>query len=372
MPKKQGDRLNIGEAKASIIRFILENNGPVGEPVIRDFLLQKYDVIDQGNINRHLHGLEKLNCIELIPPEKKGLKNYWDITKLQNLKNIRHEFPELQLNKHEKSIIIVLKEIATYNDTRYWVTYYIKLFISTSFFNTCIELGFEKFEQGIHNIYITTSGSYRHQRINDLLKVCYSACVKYNSDFYMLEKPFTNRMKDAFWELIKFNKDYLSNYFKTYFPGLPEEIPQVIFETKLSEIEEIPEKIPAEINCNELMTYLLNTIYLIIEQAQDYRFSKDDLLLKHFFNHDILLGVDSKDEHYFVKKTIENHAFLSSPISPFSKVINDVALADLKLASEILIKYKQPGRFSYFSRQLDKVYEINTRDDLDPLRKLCI
>jgi hypothetical protein len=92
------------------------------------------------------------------------------------------------------------------------------------------------------------------------------------------------------------------NYFETYFPGLPEEIPLVIFETKLSKIEKIPEKIPDDINCKELVTYILNTIWLMIEQNRDYLFSKDDLLLKHFFNHDILLGVDSTDEITLWKK----------------------------------------------------------------------
>jgi len=111
MPKKQGDRLNVGEVKSSIIYFILENVKSVGEPAIRNFLSQKYDLMDQGNINRHLHDLQKLDCIELIPPQKKGLRNYWDITKLKNLKNIRREFSELRLNTHEKSINIILQEI---------------------------------------------------------------------------------------------------------------------------------------------------------------------------------------------------------------------------------------------------------------------
>jgi len=71
MPQKQGDHLNVGEVKSSIIMFILQTMEPVEEPAIRDFLLQKYNVINQGTINRHLHDLQKLDCIELIPPQKK-------------------------------------------------------------------------------------------------------------------------------------------------------------------------------------------------------------------------------------------------------------------------------------------------------------
>jgi hypothetical protein len=367
MPKKQGDRLNIGELKSSIIAYILENVEDVGEPAIRDFLLQKYDLMDQGNINRHLHDLQKLDCIELIPPQKKGLRNYWNITKVQNLKNIRHEFPELQLNIHEKSITIIIKEIEDSKDTLYWLKLYIKLFISTSFFNTCLELGIRKLEQEAHKIYITNSGSYRHQSINDILKVCYLSCVKYYSNFEMSEKEFTEAMTSLNWELLRFyDKEYLLNHFETYFPALPKKIPLEIFKTKLAIVENIPEEMPDEIDRDDLVIYMLHTIWLIIEHKRSYLFSRDDLLLKHFFNHDILLGVDSKDEHYFVEKTIENHTqphtlfhtVSTTLLGPTNIIMRNVGLADLKLASEIISKYKQEGRFSYFSSQLDKVYQM--------------
>jgi len=97
MPKKQGDHLNVGEVKSSIIMFILQNVRSVGEPAIRDFLLQEYNVMNQGNINRHLHDLQKLDCIELIPPQKKGLRNYWDITKIKNLKKIQMILKQISL-----------------------------------------------------------------------------------------------------------------------------------------------------------------------------------------------------------------------------------------------------------------------------------
>jgi hypothetical protein len=362
MPKKQGDRLNIGEAKASIIEFILENYGPVGEPAIRDFLLQKYDVMDQGNINRHLHDLEKLNCIELIPPQKKGLRNYWDITRLQNLKNIRREFPELKLNMHEKSINIIFQDICTCEETTettYWLRLYIMLFISTSYFNTCLELGFQKIKSGFFKVYVANTGSCQQQRIDDLLKVCYSAYVKYTSDIKISEKTFISEMKRAEWEhIIFYDKECLSIWFERNLPGFPEEIPRLIFKTKLSQIEEIPEKIPEKINYTDLAKYVLNAIYLLIEQNWDYMFSKDDLLLKHFFDHDILFEVDSEDEHYFVKKTIENHTFTNRKTGSHNIVRKEAIVSDLELANEILIKYKRPGKFNNFFSNLDEVYRL--------------
>jgi hypothetical protein len=365
MPKKQGDRLNVGEVKSSIIGFILENVRSVGEPAIRDFLSQKYDLMDQGNINRHLHDLQKLDCIELIPPQKKGMRNYWDITKLKNLKNIRREFPELRLNMHEKSINIILQEIGRGKYNPDWLKLYIQLLISTSFFNACIELGIMKLYHGIYKIYTTSNGSYRHHRINDLLKICYFTCIKYHSDFKMPEKAFTDAMKALPWEHITFfDKEHVLKWIKDHLPRLPDEISLQIFKTKFPEIEKIPEKIPDEINDKDLVSYMLNTISLIIEQKWDYKFAKDDLLLKHFFDQDMLFGVNSDDEHYFVKKTIENHTLPSGSTEPHNLILQEAELADLELASEMIYAYKQPAQFSDGCNNPDevkqKVLEFNS------------
>lgn len=358
MPKKQGDRLNVGEVKSSIICFILKNVKSVGEPAIRNFLLQKYDLMDQGNINRHLHDLQKLDCIELIPPKKKGLRNYWDVTKLKNLKNIRHEFPELQLNTHEKSINLILMELGCGMYSPYWLRHYIQLLISTSFFNTCLEFGIGQINQGITKIYNTDRGFYRRQRVFKLIKVCYSAYVKYNPNFKMLQDEFRNTLIAFPWKYIfYFDKEYFSKLFEDSLPGLPEELPKIIFETKLSGIEEIPEEIPDEINANDFVRYMLNTIGVIIAYFQDYNHSKDDLLLEHFFNHDRLLGVDSDDEHYYVKKLIANQVLPSGSIQPDDLLLREKEFADLKLASEIIIKYKKPAKFSDISDNLDEVYQ---------------
>jgi hypothetical protein len=145
--------------------------------------------------------------------------------------------------------------------------------------------------------------------------------------------------------------------FEDSLPGMPEELPKIIFETKLSGIEEIPEEIPDEINEEDFVRYMLNTISLTIAYLWDYNHSKDDLLLEHFFNHDRLLGVDSDDEHYYVKKLIANQALLSGSIQPDDLLLREKEFADLKLASEFIIKYKQPAKFSNVSNNLDEVYQ---------------
>jgi len=119
----------------------------------------------------------------------------------------------------------------------------------------------------------------------------------------------------------------------------------------------IPEKIPDEINDKDLVSYMLNTISLLIEQKWDYKFSKDDLLLKHFFDQDMLFGVDSDDEHKFVKQTISNHTLPSGSTEPHNLILREAKLADLKLASDIIYKYKQPAQFSDGSNNPEEVYQ---------------
>lgn len=110
MVRKQGERLKQSETKSNIIKYILDKQRPVSEPEIRKHLEEKHEIKDQGRINRHLHELKKSECIELFPPEKKGLSNHWGITKLKTLEKIIQEYPDLieVLHNSELAYNIVL------------------------------------------------------------------------------------------------------------------------------------------------------------------------------------------------------------------------------------------------------------------------
>jgi hypothetical protein len=172
----------------------------------------------------------------------------------------------------------------------------------------------------------------------------------------MSEKAFTDTIKALPWEnIVFFDKAHVLKWIRDYLPGLPEEIPLQIFKTKFPEIEKIPEKLADQINDKDLVRYMLNTISLIIEQKWDYKFAKDDLLLKHFFDQDMLFGVDSDDEHDFVKKTIANHTLPSGSTEPHNLILREAELADLELANEMIYKYKQPAQFSDGCNNPDEV-----------------
>lgn len=122
------------------MEFILRNDGPVEESLIRKGLKK-----DQGNLNRHLHQLKELGCIELVKTIKKDFRkrNWWEITKIENLKEIREKFPKLRLNTWEKAIKLVLKKSFSTIDPRNEKKYFIQLVLSNSFFYKCIETNFE-------------------------------------------------------------------------------------------------------------------------------------------------------------------------------------------------------------------------------------
>ena len=357
MPKKQGGHLNIGEVKSSILEFILENKELVEEPAIRRYLLKKYDVIDQGNINRHLHDLRKHECIELIPQQKKGLSNQWDIKKLKNLKKIREEFPELRLNKYEKAINMIILEFK--RDDIYifdWLKIYIKLLLSVSFFDTCLKIDIKMLCQRIWRSYITTKDPAQHMDIDDLSKICYDVYAKHYSDCKVSEEMFTTVINEFSVEFMRFGTKTDITELLENLPGLPEEIPSRIIKTRLSErIEKLPAKIPDGRDDKDFAKYMLHTLQLIMEQRWAYDLSIPYLLLEHFFIQDILIGVDSDDENYFVRKKIENWKSFQRWPEPYYMGLGEAELADLKLISEIIIKYKQPAQFSDLFNNVDEI-----------------
>jgi hypothetical protein len=255
--------------KSSIFEFILENKEPVSEPSIREHLKNKHGVCDPTTINRHVHDLKNRRCIKLISL-KASRSNYWDITIFSHLKNIRREFPELQLNKHEKSINLLPSELQKTSFCVDPFKFHVKLRMSVSLFNACIEPGIETLYKGALKVYTNGKESYQYQWIKNLLKLCYRTCVKYYPDFKMSEKAFIDTMKELPWKIDPISpEERISEYIDKYLPGLPEGIKQVLFTTKPTyEIKIVPGVIPDEIDDKDLLTYLIHTLLLIMWQKR--------------------------------------------------------------------------------------------------------
>jgi len=106
-------------------------------------------------------------------------------------------------------------------------------------------------------------------------------------------------------------------------------------------IGKIPEKIPDKINDKDFVKYMFHTLQLIAEYKWNYDLSMHYLILEHFFIRDVLIGVDSAHEHYFVKRTRENRDLFKRWREPHYMGFGDAELADLILSKTIIRKYKQ-------------------------------
>ncbi len=190
--RKQGEHLDNKKTKSRIIESILEKKEKISEPDIRDRLKKDFNVIDQGTINKHLHNLlaKEFGCIEFIPPDKKGLKNHWNITDIKTLRSIRHGFPEIPLNKYEKAITIVSKELGYSIDSIKGLEFYIRLYRSASLFNICLETDIDTLRKRAWNVYLRDEGFETNLHIKKLLNELYNKYIEDNPNFGMSKEDF--------------------------------------------------------------------------------------------------------------------------------------------------------------------------------------
>lgn len=331
MKRHHGDHLKWKEVKTSIIEFVISRTEAVLEPDIRDFLEKEYGIRDQGNIKTHLKELQykPYACIEKIPG-KPGLANKWDIKTLENLKNIMHSFPKIRLNKYGKSLNIILKEsnyeIKTFNGFKY----YIRLLLSTSFFNLCIENDIETLQYRAWEVYLEDKGFNKVQLAKTYLVECYGAYIKQHTNSVISEETFLNTIQEMVPE-----HDQLF-YEEIFIKMLKEKFPEILEEIKYGKCTEITKE-----NI-EIYEKMYNAMQILRQQKLVFENSWFDLILEHSYYHDILTGVASPEEIEFAKKTKENLSKYYDSEEP-ENALKNMVLCDLKEASKILVKYKQPS-----------------------------
>lgn len=366
MTRKQGERLERNETKKSIIEFILSNNGLVPEPKIRDHLKKEYSMTDQGNIREHLKKLKKERCIEKYQNKKKGLHNYWNIVKIENLTNIQSHFSEIKLNEYEKSLMIVLcesgRKINNFRDFKF----YIQLFLSASLFDICIEDGIELLNSKAKKIYQQERGSHRNERINETTDKCHDAYIERNPELEISKETFKETMEKIAQNYIElFSKESFLEILKNEFPGLSKEILlKTLDEYFHRASKEIPNEIPSQITDEDLEMYMYHTIWWMRQEQLDFEASSSDLLFEHFYHHDIFRGIDSDNELEFAKKTKGNLLLYFESKDPISIKKREWILSDLNSASEIIAKSEKPLIFG-------KVYN-NSEDAYQDLKKLLL
>lgn len=151
----------------------------IPEPEIRVYLQKKYGVKDQSTINTHLHSLEKLGCIDLIPPDKEVTRaNQWGIETLDNLKNIRQHFPDIPLNKYEKSLQIVSENRLLHRNYPRHNVFCVYLMLSSSFGDAYVKTDIMSSTKAAYEIYRFGEGYDEDKKIKTCIDEVYTNFVK--------------------------------------------------------------------------------------------------------------------------------------------------------------------------------------------------
>jgi hypothetical protein len=393
MVKKEKYHFEPNEVKIDILDFVLKNDKPVSEPNIREYLNTKYGGIDQSNVNRHLHGLEGLGCIELHLPAEKSRSNFWGIKTPEHLKAIKAEKFEMQLNIYEKSLDIVLNTLGIVRKSSRYVDFFIRMRLSPSFFTMCMDTDIELLHSRARELFNHDKGFKNEQRLEELLKGYNSQYIKGQLNFEMSEERLRETMgeislnvKDLYVEYIcrtchfptepdkenfrrtqeRYENDIIGGIMADmmYNPGfcrIDQKSWVEIFHEKFT--ERIPELLDMRIETilktpDEYKNIYLKTeeiFALIKSQNEMFERSYLDLLFEHFYYSDLLDGIASRCEKTFAQNTKKiteiyyadlesiNNTEVREKREQFMSVVNGLVLGEMENISTVMARYKIPS-----------------------------
>lgn len=391
--------------KLKIIELILNNKGPVEEAEMRKKLPG-----DSGNINRHLHELwEELDCIELTQTIKKGRRKYnlWDITKIKHLKNINGKFLKIQLNRHEKSINIIARNLGYDINSPMYLYCFIRLYMSRSFFNECLNTDVKSLTTKILKIYRVGAGLEDETHIKELINEYNSTYIKDKFNFEISDQKFRDVMEDLaqpqqmkemledyVWRTYGMPKDQLKNihgdsFIETNIKRVEEIVEFLYDDPKLSVkpeewiesfFDKFKEKVPesSKINIKTILKKpdeyenicqkTSELLFFIKKQQENFRNTFFNLLFESFRTQDIINESDLPEELDFAEKTnkciIEyndtlkkeyNKTFKKRDYGIIKGAVDLLIFNEHKIISEFMAKHKMPSILSKISDDPKKV-----------------
>jgi Fe2+ or Zn2+ uptake regulation protein len=326
--RRPGERLKSNEVKIEIIEYIISRNNVITGPDIRNHLREKFRMKDRKNIEDHLKELQKKRCIEKF--EKNGFENRWDITKIEHLKNIKENFINIQLNKYEKAINILLQK------NGYRVTdlggffAYIWLLLSDSFFNTCLDTSISTLISRSFTIYeFNNAGYWRYttKKTNEY----YIAYTKRYPNIDISYEDFVHILTEVSVE---------HNVINSY-----EMFTEVWKENIRKFVKEQSNKIEDDQSIYTSIYEVFKMTNILMENFQDVLFL---VLFESYFIQDVLLNKASEEEKIYAIETKANSDDYSEALKSKNdkrKSLKKLILSDLEQASFIMKLYKQPSNF---------------------------
>ena len=353
MVEKRRYHFNVGEVKSGIIELILGHKGRIGEPFIRRSLQEKYDEIDQSTVNRHLNNLQKLGCLHLTPPSKETTRsNRWSISTLQELENIRKHFPDIKLNRYEKSLDIVSRYHLRYISPALYMIFRVQLLLSISFFDLCIKNDTETFFAKASEIFRFGKGLE-----DDLL------IQSYINDIYA---KLTNTIFKNTTFLLSIWNTHIHNSLKTNPKSNPSKYLQTFslsrerFQKILSDIEPQTEDVQEEVIGRKLVKLLSlrisNEIFRASFQqiADQKELPRKAVKLSYDIADDIFNKIVEGDpqELYYKMMKINNHQRTIQYNSPF-------IIFDHCFEADILNDTVSPEEMEFIKRKKSSVQKDN-------------
>lgn len=305
---KQGGHLNWNEVKSGILVFILKN-GPVLESKIREFVEKSYNIKNQKTVNKHLHDLEKLNCIKRIS-EKRGLPNHWDTNTRGNLKYIKKEFPNIHLIEYTKTKNITIKTNFPGIGPRHEKKYFVFMSLFSALFDTFLDNEFEPMLASALELW--DRNDYK-DTVNSLTDFVYDrSFLRDNSLERMVDRSIPPTSK----QIIEISKDELKTILaEIQYPydeqdwgvkkeivenKLLEKLTKVVLSKRPNNTEDQVQREVSEKIINRLYYTSKDGVFKIVRYQHLRMYKIYDRLCKHFYEDDFLRGKSSQEAKTFV------------------------------------------------------------------------
>ncbi|KKG75196.1 hypothetical protein [Methanosarcina mazei] len=280
-----------------------------------------------------------------------GFKKDWNIQKLLNnfynkyIRNIDFEMSEETFREMWEKTIPNIDEISEEMFLRIFEENFPELSKEMSI-ETFLEIE-EEVKQRMKNSSINSSmfEEYLYEKLEEKFPEWSKVGVPIDMD-YEFQKELNN-IKNEFSEEILREKIYKKILEEKFLEQL---------KNKGASIENYRETINKDLAMYKSIAELF---FQMKKQLETFKTSASNLLLKHFFNHDILTGIATNEEIEFVKNIKTNHErFIDLAKSNDTKgMIRVELLDDLKYESEIIFKYKKPSYFCDNCSTPEEVYQ---------------
>ncbi|KKG16017.1 hypothetical protein EO98_04780 [Methanosarcina sp. 2.H.T.1A.6] len=190
-----------GVTQVNIIEFILNaSDGIANELDIPEKLK-----MNESTIRKHMPLLYESYCVDWIhpDPDDKKRKKIWSIRRIENLRNIRKEYPEIKLNTYKTALDIIIKTFITRNYPCENNRFREQLQVSESFFDLCVLNDPDTLFQNAWKSYQHSEGFEKYRRVKNCINKLISDYAKYHPNVEMTEELFLKTCREIPVEELK-------------------------------------------------------------------------------------------------------------------------------------------------------------------------